>query len=498
MRSGLFKLLSITLSGKVVSVLVLALLARTLAAEHLAYIGLIPAVAGLMLAVFGFGVGTLLERDVPRLRVSDPEAADTLLRTGFFVASLAVVLMLVFFWTLVDVWTNLFLSGYEFDPSSIRLMTLPMAFYMFVTINGWMLIIRGEARNYGYIHVYGDIAAKIGALGAYFLHASEMSLFVGLALGQLPFFGAALWMHRDWLFRRRFISPIELVWSSRVFYVEANFTALRNHGDSLLVSSVLGPAAMAGYYVAKRVASQLSVFFSPLTSIVVPLFSSRFGHGAQELALVFRKTWSIAAPLFIWLASSVAAASPFLLAVVAGEDYAETWQTTAVLCYATAALAVYAICGRILLIIGSSLERFRIVVIHTALLATCVLVFRGELGTTGIALSWLIATVCTILVVRVRARQLGFDWPASTAVGRALVLCVPVPIIMLYAIGYGVHPDWTYLLLACGLSAFSLAGILVLQNEFEERAMLGTLPGIIAPAYRTVRRVTRRRQAIPY
>lgn len=489
---GFFGLLSINLSGRVVSVLVFAWLARILESEHLAYVGLIPALSGLVLAAFGFGVGTLLERDVPRLLVSDPARADALQRSGFLVASLSIVIMVLVFWVFVDAWTGLFLADYTFEAGSIRWIALPMAAYMFNEINAWMMIIRRETKAFGILKIYGDIAAKLAVVGLYLWRPSETSVFLGLALGHFPFLVVALWLQRGWLFKAPLFNPLKLIWESRVFYAEANFTALRDRGDSVLVSSVLGPIAMANYYVAKSVAAQLLVFYSPVTSLIVPVFSSRLGQGKQELALVFRKVWSIAPPLFIWLASSIAAISPVVLALIAGPEYAHNWQTAMILCFVSAAMATHALGTRILLVMGSSHERFRIVVIHAALLGGLIFLFRDSAGPAGIALAWLIAAVVTIFVIKLRASHMAFDWPVTTALLRALACCVPVPVITLYGLGYGAVPDWLFVTVAGGLSCLSLLALLILQDAFEAQQMVTRLPRMLVPAYSTIRRLAKR------
>lgn len=486
--NGLFSLLSINVSGKLVSVFVFAFLARALDAEHLAYIGLIPALAGFLLVGLSFGVGTITERDFPQLRLGDPERADAMMRAAYLIAACSILFMFALLFPFTAVWTPVVLGGYDIDPAAIRWITLPIAGYMFLELNGWMLITRNEPRNFGVARVYGDISAKAGALLFYLWRPSGLSVFLGLALGQLPFCLWLLWQNRRWLFRREVASPFALIGSSGVFYAESVFQMLRARGDAVLVSSILGPVAMAGYYVAKTIASQLQVLFTPVTSIIIPAFSSRYGRGPDQLSAVFRKVWSIAPPIFVWLASVLAAVSPFLIALIAGPDYSGDWQTAMLLCYVTAAMSTYGIASRILLIMGTSMERFRVVLLHAALLVCLMFVVRDRFGAEGVALSWLVAGILTVFVVHLRARRIGFQWPESTALWRSLLLSVPVPLISLYFIGYGSHPDWLYLAQMGILALLSLVGLVYLQGPFEERQMMAAIPPRIAPAYLLIRR----------
>lgn len=488
MRSGLLSLLSINITGKAVSVVVFAFLARTLEMEDLAYIGVIPALSAVLLISLTFGVITTIQRDFPRLRVTDEKRAEAMMRAAYLIGCCAILFMFALLFPFTEAWTPILLGGYATDPATIRWIALPLATYMFLEFNGAMLITRNEATTFGVVRVYGDIAAKTSALLLYLWRPSELSLFLGLALGQLPFCLALLWTTRRWLFRPDTASPFALIAASGVFYAESVFQMLRSRGDALLVSSILGPVAMAGYYVARTVATQLMVLFQPVTSIIIPAFSARFGEGPQELSSVFRKVWSIGPPVFVWLASILAAMSPFLIAVIAGPSYADTWRTALFLCYVTAAMSIYAIASRVLLIMGSSIERFRVVLLHAALLALLVLIVRDRYGAEGIAAAWLVAATVTIFVVRVRASAIGFDWPGSRALWRAILLSVPVPLISLYLIGYGRHPDWLYVLQTGALGLLSLVALVRLQDPFEEKQMIAAIPRPIAPAYRLIRR----------
>lgn len=489
---GIYGLLSINVSGKITSIVLFAVLARLLTAEHLAFVGLIPSLAGLALAAFGFGVGTLLERDVPRLLVSDPEQANMLQRAGFLIASSAVLTMTLAVWLAVDVWTGVLLADYTFDRDSIRWISLPIAGYMFTEINAWMMVIRGKVRLYTVFWILGDIAGKVAVLAFYLWRPSELSLFLGLALGQLPCFVAALWVHRDWLYSKKLASPVELIRASRVYYAEANFIALRDRGDNVLVSSILGPVSLANFYVAKSVSAQLSLFFSPIFYSIIPLFSSRLAHGKEELGVLFKKAWVLAVPSFVWLAASLASISPFVLAVIAGPAYAHNWPTSMVLCFVAATMGMYELGTRALLVMGRSYERFRVVVIEVSIVVAAVLVIRDTSGTLGIAFAWLIAAVATFFVVRARVQSIGFQWPRWGVLLRAIALCVPVPLLMLYGVGYGPHPDWLFLVLACVLSGASLLGLWLLQDPFESQQLAATLPPRLLPAYNSLRRLAGR------
>jgi O-antigen/teichoic acid export membrane protein len=76
---------------------------------------------------------------------------------------------------------------------------------------------------------------------------------VGLVLTQLVLAAVGLWYIRDvFAWPLPPVYPIgELLWESLPYYIGNYLSYLRGDGDNLLVTALLGPTALAEYYVAK-------------------------------------------------------------------------------------------------------------------------------------------------------------------------------------------------------------------------------------------------------
>ena len=102
---SLFRLLSISLTGKLVSVGVFVLLARTLDPVHLAFVGLVEPTSFMAMAIFCLGVQTTLEKNVPRLLVTDVSQAKAMIRSAMLVMCTAILLMVVVSVLFVEYWS---------------------------------------------------------------------------------------------------------------------------------------------------------------------------------------------------------------------------------------------------------------------------------------------------------------------------------------------------------------------------------------------------------
>jgi O-antigen/teichoic acid export membrane protein len=477
----------INISGKVVTLIVFAALARMISATHLAYVALIPALAPVILSLFGFGVNTLMERDVPRKLALNAESSYQLMRAGFLLNILSIILVVILGALFVGYWAPIVLGEYDYDITSIHWFLLPIATYMLLQITGLFLLLEGKAAQFGLLKVFGDIFAKTAVLVLYFLQPSEMAVIIGLTIGQLPFILYGLWLQRAWLLHKEYVPLRRVVSQALPFYLESNFNAARNQGDSLLVSTFLGPIAMAGYYVAKTVANQLSVFYNPIRSFMTHRLSFQKGHSEEAMNAAFKQVWHISVPVFIWLACAMSAVSPYLIQIVAGERYTSVWPVAILLCLLSCSLALYSLSGRILLLIGSAFERFRVTIIQTVLIVIFSVILVPILESEGIALSWLLAAVISLYIVKIRTIRLKFPWPKLKLFSWSILLTLSMPILSILLFSLELDPFLviTSFVLTAGLSLWA---IFYVQDKYEETQMLLILPARIVPLYQRIRK----------
>ncbi|MDP3586960.1 MAG: oligosaccharide flippase family protein [Hydrogenophaga sp.] len=451
-----FRLTFITLLAKLFTIFILALLSRELKPGELAYIALIPSVAYIFLSLSSFGVNTLLERDAPKLLATNPLEAMTLMKSGVVININTLLFTIISFWFFSKEIGN-FLTDNSDVLSDFRLVILPLCAYLLIHIVAFPFQLQNKIDLFGFIKIYSDISAKSAALGLYYYLPCAESLLLGLAIGQAPFILLGLYLHRTWLFHSGRLPIISLLKKSSVFYIESILNALRNWGDSILVSSLIGAESLAVFYIAKRISDQISVFFQPFMTAFVPFMSSKHGMGKEHFASSFKLLWTLIPAIFILLSSAFTCITPILVNLIAGEQYANSVNLAIILTWNVSALAIYSLSARVLLIIGSSIERFRITVFQ--IFITFVLIFYVfPVSAQGIALSWLAAVWISIFSVIVRAKQLKFDWPSSTS--SILMTLISVPPAWHIALKIDYKEDLALYVISCfGNIAFSLMAL---------------------------------------
>jgi len=480
----LSKLFVINISGKVFTLILFAVLARIVSPMHLAYVALIPALAPVLLSLFGFGINTLMERDVPQTLTKDAIAGYQLMRTGYLCNLLSITAIVVLGIIFAEFWSPVVLADY--DIVNVQWILLPIATYMLLQVTGLFLLLDGKADKFGLLRVFSDIFAKAAVVILYLIEPSEMAIFIGLAIGQLPFLLYGLWLQRDWLLQKTYSSLPRVIKQALPFYIESNFNAARNQGDNILVSTLLGPVAMAGYYVAKTVANQLSVFYNPVSNFMRHRLSAQKGHSQDAMNDAFKQVWLLCVPVFIWLACAVAALSPFLIHMVAGQQYTAVWPVAFILCLLSCSLTLYSVSSRILLMIGSAFERFRVTMLQTLLIAVFAFALADKLQSEGIALAWLLALLGSLYIVKMRAIHLTFSWPKLQLFTRYMLptYLMPVLALSLFSAGSNVFYIFGSFIL---MATVSICAILKGQSNYEATQMLNMLPSRLVPLYQWLR-----------
>ena len=480
----LSKLFLINISGKVFTLVLFAVLARIISPMDLAYIALIPALSSVLLSLFGLGINTLMERDGPQKISQNTAVGYSLMRTGSLFNLFSIAAVVILGYIFVDYWSPVILADYVII--NVRWILLPLATYMLLKVTGLFLLLDGKAAQFGLLQVFSDIFAKTAVVVLYLIKPSEMAIFIGLSVGQLPFLIYGLWLQRGWILNKGY-APIRQVFIQALpFYIESNFNAARNQGDNILVSTLLGPVAMAGYYVAKTVANQLSVFYNPVSSFMTHRLSSKKGQSEEAMNDAFKQVWLLCVPVFIFIACSIGAISPFLIHMVAGEQYTSVWPVAFILCLLTCSLTLYSVSSRILLIIGNAFERFRVTMLQTILIATFSFLLTPMLKSEGIALSWLLSLLCSLYIVKIRVVHLKFSWPSLHLFTRFMLPTYLMPALALTLFSYGVNVFYiisSFILMACA----SVWGILKGQSNYEESQMINILPGRLTPGYQWLR-----------
>lgn len=405
-----FRLTFFTLFGKVLSIFILAYIARKLSTDDIAYISIVPSLAILMTSTFSFGVNTLLEKDVPKLMVSDTHKAFGLLRKGMLVNLGAIVLVALCFIFYSDFIGRVIFKS-QSSENDFGYLIFPLLGYMAINALSLPFQLTGKVDVFGFYRIYSDMLSKLCAIGFYTMQISAQPVLNGLLIGQLPFVLAALFKHRAWLFNLNHrTTPVWLKWSWG-FYLESIVNAVRVWGDTLLISSLFGSEPLANYYVVKRIADQINVLYQPFVTTLVPIISASYSSGMENLRQKFRVCWVATIPLFIAIAACFSTLSPFLIKMIAGTAYMGSLLLAVVLIWGVYGLVLYSISSRILLIIGDSMARFKIALFQVVSTLLCIGILI-DYGALGLGASWLAGSAIAVVGVIVKARHYGFIWPS--------------------------------------------------------------------------------------
>ncbi len=125
------------------------------------------------------------------------------------------------------------------------------------------------------------------------------------------------------------------------FYVDGYLRYAYMHADQLLVGIFLTPVDLSIYFVAKRFLQYGQVM---VASLVEPLVAraAQVGEDLRRVGILYDRSLRWAVLAFVPLGILLAASSPFLLAVIGGERYAEGAPALALLMLSLPLFAIFA------------------------------------------------------------------------------------------------------------------------------------------------------------
>jgi O-antigen/teichoic acid export membrane protein len=165
-----------------------------------------------------------------------------------------------------------------------------------------------------------------------------------------------------------------------------------NNGDVLLLGAVLGPAPVAFYNIAKKLAYMILIFIDPLTNTIFPQFSLLISERKFiDVRMMIKKVSKIILGPALLFAVVVYLSREYIILFTFGEEYMEA---TKPLIY----LTINALIGSVLfwnipLILSLGMVKFRLIINIVGLLIGGVVAYLcvPNYGTVGAAIGLLIA-----------------------------------------------------------------------------------------------------------
>lgn len=428
-RNDIFKLLSGSLLAKVFGVASTVIFARLLTKDQMAIFPVYLMLAGVPNLILTFGILSTFTRELPSLLREDFERARSLIATGSFIIFIGTIIP-----SLASYYWSEEIAVFAFRDASqawiIKIMVPGFMAFMLSKIIEYVMWGRGQFGATSKVQIIESVVRPSATLILYFLLGYK-GIVIGLVGAQFVMVAVGAYYIRDVL-----IGPVpvlypvgKLIKESMPYYIGNYISFLRGDGDTLLVSTFLGPAALAEYYIAKILYSNVLLVQAAIDKVVLERLA-RFIRTPQFLDKVRQahdQISQIAVP-FVLLAIAVA---PNALILLAGPRYADaTWPTIVLLVAALVQFVAIPIDRAVFLSLPGYL-RIAYSVIEAAGVVAAAVTLVPLIGITGMALARIIAPIgVCVFGLLLLWRRLGLELPFK-ALGTSLATALPGTVFVL-------------------------------------------------------------------
>ncbi len=318
------KLLSGSFIAKVFGTASVMVFARILSKDQMAVFPAYLMLAGLATLVLTFGIYAAFVREVPSLLRTDPVRARSLVVTGTAIILAGTLIPCLTCW-----WWSNWVAAFVFRDASqawaIQIMV--PGFFAFVVSKTTDQVMwgRGQFGATSLVQILESIVRPVSTIALYFW-IGYRGIVLGLVVSQFVMAAVAFWCVRD-----IFIGPFpgfyplrKLMSESMPYYVGNYLSYLRGDGDSIFVTTFLGPTALAEYYIAKTLFTNVSLIWTAVDKVAAERLA-RFVRSAafsERLVELHMRISHVLVPFSLL----VIAVAPGALIVLAGTRYADaTW-----------------------------------------------------------------------------------------------------------------------------------------------------------------------------
>ncbi|HEY5048125.1 MAG TPA: oligosaccharide flippase family protein [Rhizomicrobium sp.] len=473
------KLLSGSLVAKVFGIGAVMLFARVLPKDQMAIFPAYLMLAGLSTLFVTFGIYAAFVREVPSLLRTDEARARSLVMTGSGVILAGTLIPCVAAW-----WWSDAIAAFVFKNAAqgwvIRIMVPGFLAYVVSKTADQIMWGRAQFGATSILQILESIVRPVATVALWFWLGYRGIVF-GLVIAQFVMAAVAFWCVRD-----MFLGPLPALYplrklfsESMPYYIGNYLSYLRGDGDSILVS-FLGPAALAEYYIAKTLFTNMALVWAAVDRVAAERLA-RFAlteSFADKVRALHVRICQMMIP-FDLLAIAVA---PGALVVLAGARYSNATWPAIILLVAMLVQFISIPYDRAVYVSLSGMIRLKFTILEAVVVVVSAAILVPLAGVTGVAAARIIAPlgVC-IFGAWIMRRHLGLVLPlrpmllalATAAPGAALAL-------VLVPTAHGV---------ASALSAMTLASLIWVSSTvvlawFLDRPMLLALGAEVFPRYR--------------
>jgi O-antigen/teichoic acid export membrane protein len=390
-HTDVFKLLSGSLLAKAFGLASTMLFARVLTKNQMAVFPAYLMLAGLPNLILTFGIFSTFMRELPSLVREDYARARSLIATGSLVIVIGTIIpsIATFYWS--DA-----IAVFAFRDASlgwiVRIMVPGFMAFVLSKIIECVMGGRGQFGATSKVQIIESVLRPCLTI-TLFLAMGYKGIVIGLVVAQFAMVFVGLYYVRDLL-----AGPIpapypirQLVAESMPYYIGNYISFMRGEGDTLFVSTLLGPVALAEYYIAKNLYSNVLLVQTAVDRVVVERLA-RFRRSEEFSAKVNQANTQISQMAIPFMLLTIALA-PNALVVLAGPHYgAATWTATVLLVAALVQFVAIPI-DRAVFLSLSGFYRVAYGALEAAVIIAVVFTLVPRIGLAGMGVARVIAPV---------------------------------------------------------------------------------------------------------
>lgn len=380
-------------ASKVFTFAFLIVFVRLLGREELAILPLFYAASGASTLLFSLGIPVTLVREIPRLRVSEPEKMHSLLFTGFVVVGIGIIISALLAILLEEQILGLFFSDLG-GLIEFKLIAAAMLIGGWKTLLTFILKSLQLYRGMAIFAASNDLLYRMFGLAGFFV-AGINGLLAGFLFGTLITNLYCTWKVSHFLFKVREWYPLqELLRISWPFYFEAYLHYFRAHGDVLIISSLVGSSALSVFFVAKRLYDLLITINTAIGDVIAPSLSQLLGHSRKSAIRGYSRMTALIPLAVIPIGLFSAGLSYAFIDVIGGSEYAgDAWLIAALYCGSTIMSSLVGLRTSAIYVFGKSADRLKITIIQFAVYFPLLYLLVLQFGIIGAPLALIVSYI---------------------------------------------------------------------------------------------------------
>jgi O-antigen/teichoic acid export membrane protein len=390
----LVHLVSSTAILKVLGIVSVMVYTRFLIKEELALVPMFAIMGRLSMVVFSFGILPTLVRDIPQLlKAKKIETVSSAINTSIIVIIPGILLFSILCYYFAG---QLSLTFFQTEAYTSHLKLMSIGFF-FTGVNQafsyiyWCLsrFQQESSRNVivGFMQVITGIA--------FVMIWGIQGLIISLVLCSI--INTVILIHslKDILFASPFeMYPLrKLIIESVPFYLESYLQYFRAEGDQLLVAGLLGPKALAIYYIAKKPYDILHSFTQSLDKVLTTSLA-KFKDNLEVFNARVNSIITLNSFILFPVILLTIGICPTFVVLIAGESYeGAVIPSMILLLWLGAQVSWKTAIGKSIFILQSSSGRFKVTLIETVILLGLIYILGHYFSLIGVVIGRLLATV---------------------------------------------------------------------------------------------------------